>query len=93
MGKSFELIDGGYCANNPTLYAIADAAKALGRKPPELRVVSVGVWRLPGTSLVEIVVQNTALEPPVIAKDTERQHIIDGAVAFRFVQGRTDGPH
>ena len=46
-GKSFELIDGGYCANNPTLYAIADAAKALGRKPPELRVVSVGVGVYP----------------------------------------------
>lgn len=29
MGEEIELIDGGYCANNPTLYAIADAVKAL----------------------------------------------------------------
>ena len=46
-GKRVELIDGGYCANNPTLYAIADAAKALGRTPPELRVASVGVGVYP----------------------------------------------
>jgi uncharacterized protein len=29
MGDQVELIDGGYCANNPTLYAIADALIAL----------------------------------------------------------------
>ncbi len=29
MGDHVELIDGGYCANNPTLYAIADAIIAL----------------------------------------------------------------
>jgi len=46
-GKTVELIDGGYCANNPTLYAIADAAQALGRPPSELRVVSVGVGVYP----------------------------------------------
>src|SRR3546814_11634110 len=28
-GDQIELIDGGYCANNPTLYAIADAVLAL----------------------------------------------------------------
>src|SRR6267154_3807299 len=42
-GDLVELLDGGYCANNPTLYAIADATMAL-RVPPDLaRVVSVGV--------------------------------------------------
>lgn len=46
-GNSVELIDGGYCANNPTLYAIADAARTLGRQPSELRVVSVGVGVYP----------------------------------------------
>ena len=46
-GKSVELIDGGYCANNPTLYAIADAVRALGRTPSDLRVVSVGVGVYP----------------------------------------------
>ena len=29
MGDRVELIDGGYCANNPTLYCIADALIAL----------------------------------------------------------------
>ena len=29
-GDYVELVDGGYCANNPTLYAIADAVIALG---------------------------------------------------------------
>lgn len=42
-----ELIDGGYCANNPTLYAIVDATKAMGYAHPELRVVSLGVGNYP----------------------------------------------
>jgi len=42
-GEIVELIDGGYCANNPTLYAIADAVNALKRLPVDLRVVSIGV--------------------------------------------------
>ena len=46
-GNTVELIDGGYCANNPTLYAIADAVQALGRIQSELRVVSVGVGVYP----------------------------------------------
>ncbi len=42
-----ELIDGGYCANNPTLYAIADAVIALKKAPTDLRVISVGVGVYP----------------------------------------------
>ncbi|VVD71873.1 patatin [Pandoraea aquatica] len=42
-----ELIDGGYCANNPTLYAIIDATKALGYGHTDLRVVSLGVGNYP----------------------------------------------
>lgn len=42
-----ELIDGGYCANNPTLYALADAVEALGRKHQDIRLVSVGVGIYP----------------------------------------------
>lgn len=45
-----ELIDGGYCANNPTLYAIIDATKALGYAHTDLRVVSVGVGNYPEPS-------------------------------------------
>jgi predicted acylesterase/phospholipase RssA len=47
MGDKVELIDGGYCANNPTLYAIADAIVALGKKREDLRVVNVGVGVYP----------------------------------------------
>lgn len=46
-GDDVELVDGGYCANNPTLYAIADATQALNLKPNALRVVSVGVGNYP----------------------------------------------
>lgn len=46
-GDRVELIDGGYCANNPTLYAIADAVMALKKDYEDLRVVSVGVGIYP----------------------------------------------
>ena len=42
-----ELIDGGYCANNPTLYALADAVGALRRSRQDIRLVSVGVGVYP----------------------------------------------
>lgn len=47
MGEDIELIDGGYCANNPTLYAIADAVEALKRERKDIRLVSVGVGIYP----------------------------------------------
>lgn len=46
-GDKVELVDGGYCANNPTLYAIADAVKALNKPLADLRVVSIGVGVYP----------------------------------------------
>ena len=46
-GDVVELIDGGYCANNPTLYALADAIMALNLPPDHIRVVSVGVGTYP----------------------------------------------
>lgn len=42
-----ELIDGGYCANNPTMYAIADAVHAFKLPREQLRVVSIGVGNYP----------------------------------------------
>ena len=47
MGEDIELVDGGYCANNPTLYAIADAVQALKRERKDIRLVSVGVGIYP----------------------------------------------
>ena len=46
-GDSVELVDGGYCANNPTLYAIADALGAMKVPAEHLRVVSIGVGFYP----------------------------------------------
>lgn len=46
-GDAVEVLDGGYCANNPTLYAIADAVKALDHPVSALRVVSIGVGHYP----------------------------------------------
>jgi uncharacterized protein len=42
-----ELVDGGYCANNPTLYAIADAISALGVSRESICVLSLGVGVYP----------------------------------------------
>ena len=47
MGEDIELIDGGYCANNPTLYVIADAVQALQSGRKDIRLVSVGVGVYP----------------------------------------------
>jgi uncharacterized protein len=47
LGDRIELIDGGYCANNPTLYAIADAIGPLGYDVSQTRVLSVGVGNYP----------------------------------------------
>ena len=46
-GDLVELIDGGYCANNPTLYAIADAVVALKKERKDIRVVNIGVGVYP----------------------------------------------
>jgi len=46
-GDEIILIDGGYCANNPTLYAIADAVIALKKAHTDLRVISIGVGVYP----------------------------------------------
>lgn len=39
------LIDGGFIANNPTLYALIDAHKAVAEKQENIRVLSIGVGR------------------------------------------------
>mgnify|MGYP001765732881 CR=1 FL=1 len=46
-GEKIEALDGGYCANNPTLYALADAVHGFKVKPGALRVLNVGVGDYP----------------------------------------------
>lgn len=43
----FELVDGGYCANNPTLYALADVTGPLGQERTNIRMLSIGVGEYP----------------------------------------------
>ena len=50
-GDSLELADGGFCANNPTLYALADATLALREEHPNVRLVSIGVGSYPEPSI------------------------------------------
>lgn len=45
--ERIELFDGGYSANNPTLFAIADAIMALKHPMESVRVVSLGVGVYP----------------------------------------------
>lgn len=47
VGDEVELVDGGYCANNPTLYAIADAVSAMEFSPNDCRVLSLGCGNYP----------------------------------------------
>lgn len=46
-GDVVELFDGGYCANNPALYALADATVALGHAPEDCRLLSLGCGQYP----------------------------------------------
>lgn len=46
-GDVVELFDGGYCANNPALYALADATVALGYAPENCRLLSLGCGQYP----------------------------------------------
>lgn len=50
-GDIVELADGGFCANNPTLYAIADAISALKIEPENMRVISLGVGSYPSPTV------------------------------------------
>jgi hypothetical protein len=42
-GERIDVRDGGFVANNPTLYALADAIEALGLPRNRVRIVSIGV--------------------------------------------------
>ena len=50
-----KLIDGGFVANNPTLFAITDAIGSLGRKISDLRILNVGtgVFSTPKPPIVD----------------------------------------
>jgi patatin-like phospholipase/acyl hydrolase len=39
--------DGGFCANNPSLFAVSDALNAVGKPAAEIRLLSLGVGHYP----------------------------------------------
>ena len=49
--EKIEVRDGGFVANNPTLYAIVDATESLGHSRKDVRVVSIGVGEYPPPKL------------------------------------------
>ena len=50
-GEKIEVRDGGFVANNPTLYAIMDATESLGFAREHVRMVSIGVGEYPTPKL------------------------------------------
>jgi uncharacterized protein len=49
-GDQIDLFDGGFSANNPSLFAIADAVFSLGYQPSNCRLLSIGCGRYPEPS-------------------------------------------
>lgn len=47
LGESIDLGDGGFCANNPALYALADAVVSMKMPRENVRLVSLGVGEYP----------------------------------------------
>lgn len=46
-GDELLLLDGGFCANNPTLYAIAEAVRAYEMPHAQIKVLNIGVGDYP----------------------------------------------
>lgn len=102
LGEKIQLIDGGFCANNPTLYAIADAVKGLKKSKSEIRVVSVGVGFYPkpkGTifqrlisSLVSVRLLQKTLEINTQSMDQLRSILFDDIETIRISDSFTE-PH
>jgi uncharacterized protein len=65
-GERVEVRDGGFVANNPTLYAIADATESLGFARQDVRVVSIGVGEYPPPKLPAWSVRKWASKLPTM---------------------------
>jgi predicted acylesterase/phospholipase RssA len=76
-GDNIELVDGGYCANNPTLYAIADAIGPLNIAQENLRVISVGVGEYPSR------------EPPLFSKARWLRYLLSVQLLQRTLEINT----
>jgi patatin-like phospholipase/acyl hydrolase len=65
-GEKIEVRDGGFVANNPTLYAIVDATESLGYSRKDVRVVSIGVGEYPPPKLPAWSVRKWASKLPTM---------------------------
>jgi uncharacterized protein len=65
-GERIEVRDGGFVANNPTLYAIADATESLGFDRKNVRVLSIGVGEYPPPKLPAWSIRKWASKLPTV---------------------------
>lgn len=65
-GEKIEVRDGGFVANNPTLYAIVDATESFGYSRNNVRVISIGVGEYPPPKLPAWSVRKWASKLPTM---------------------------
>jgi predicted acylesterase/phospholipase RssA len=71
-GDILELADGTFCANDPTLYAIADATVALAHSHGDVRVISLGVGSYPDPPISKVarrLIRNWSLVRHALSSD------------------------
>lgn len=66
VGEKIEVRDGGFVANNPTLFAIVDATESVGIARENVRVVSIGVGEYPAPKLPAWSVRKWASKLPTV---------------------------
>ena len=60
-GATRTVVDGGYCANSPALFALTDATDALGVERDRIRLLSVGTGSYPGRRRAVMGIVKTAV--------------------------------
>ena len=82
------MVDGGYCANSPALFALTDATDALGVERGRIRLFSVGTGLYPERRRAVMGIVNTAV-PTFATLLRTGEH--GGDAARAAVYGRADG--
>ena len=94
-GDRVQVGDGGYVANNPTLFAVADGTELLGFAREELRVVSIGVGEYPSPKLPAMWSAQVARQVPRVKFLKQSLEIntqsMDGSEGCSSASA--DGPH
>ena len=61
LGGTRTVVDGGYCANSPALFALTDATDALGIERDRIRLLSIGTGSYPGRRRAVMGIVKTAV--------------------------------